>query len=198
MLLAEALTLAGSPTAAADDEVVITHAADGRTLDRRHRRRWRRASCSADGDTVFVPRVKTFYVLGEVRNPGAYVFESRPDRRRRRLALAGGCTPVADRSRRQDSSAFSRTAPGRRSQRSRVTWSSPNDTIQVAGAFSDSSPFTPASRRLVTRTPPRTGGLHETTPTGVRPSLDSIPCRPARRPPEPAGRIECQSAYNSA
>lgn len=44
-----------------------------------------------DGDTVYVPRARTFYILGEVRLPGAYVLEPNTSVAKA-IALAGGLT----------------------------------------------------------------------------------------------------------
>lgn len=44
-----------------------------------------------DGDTVFVPRTESFYILGHVRNPGTYPFR-RGTTVMQALALAGGLT----------------------------------------------------------------------------------------------------------
>jgi polysaccharide export outer membrane protein len=45
-----------------------------------------------DGDTVYVPRAETIYVLGQVRNPGAYALRSPDTTVLQALALAGGVT----------------------------------------------------------------------------------------------------------
>jgi len=45
-----------------------------------------------DGDTVYVPKAATFYVLGEVNSPGSFVW-SRGMSVRQAIALAGGYTP---------------------------------------------------------------------------------------------------------
>lgn len=42
-----------------------------------------------DGDTIFVPRAETFYVFGQVRNPGAYAIQKNTTVLQA-LALAGG------------------------------------------------------------------------------------------------------------
>ncbi len=44
-----------------------------------------------DGDTVFVPAADKFFVIGQVRNPGSYVFE-RGMTVLRAVSLAGGVT----------------------------------------------------------------------------------------------------------
>jgi polysaccharide biosynthesis/export protein len=44
-----------------------------------------------DGDTIFVPRAESFYVLGAVKNPGSYTAQD-PTTVLKALALAGGLT----------------------------------------------------------------------------------------------------------
>jgi polysaccharide export outer membrane protein len=45
-----------------------------------------------DGDTIFVPRAETIYVFGQVKNPGAYVLQSKDTTVLQALSLAGGVT----------------------------------------------------------------------------------------------------------
>ncbi len=45
-----------------------------------------------DGDTIFVPRAETIYVSGQVRNPGAYVLQTKDTTVLQALSLAGGVT----------------------------------------------------------------------------------------------------------
>jgi polysaccharide export outer membrane protein len=52
-----------------------------------------------DGDVVVVPRAESIYVLGQVRNPGAFVMERRDTTVLQALALAGGVTDRASLSR---------------------------------------------------------------------------------------------------
>lgn len=92
MSLVEALALAG-PTNTASSEVVIVHpdptrneggpllpdAAGARSV-RVNIKELQSGKLSEnlqlqDGDTIFVPRAETFFVTGQVRSPGAYVYE---------------------------------------------------------------------------------------------------------------------------
>jgi polysaccharide export outer membrane protein len=104
MTLPEALAQAGSTTAAASNEVVVTHAKkpnpDGtlpdKDADSIH------VSLSdlqlgkagqdiflQDGDTVFVPKAQRFYISGQVHNAGTYIIEPGMTVAQA-LALAGG------------------------------------------------------------------------------------------------------------
>jgi polysaccharide biosynthesis/export protein len=94
MTLIEALAQAGSTTLAAGSEVVILHPAHagpaGPELVTGSQRIAQTTHVSLvelqagkfienvvlhEGDTVFVPRAERFYVTGQVKTPGAYVFE---------------------------------------------------------------------------------------------------------------------------
>lgn len=90
--LIEALAQAGSTTSGAGSDVLILHP-KGRvkgapTLPEEREAEVQRVSLRdlqtgklsqnvqiRDGDTIFVPRAERFFVTGQVRNPGAYVFE---------------------------------------------------------------------------------------------------------------------------
>jgi polysaccharide export outer membrane protein len=92
MSLVEALALAG-PTSAASSEVVVVHpdpnrkeggpllpdAADAKST-RVNIKELQSGKLSEnvqlqDGDTIFVPKAETFFVSGQVRSPGSYVYE---------------------------------------------------------------------------------------------------------------------------
>ena len=94
MSLIEALAMAGSPTTAASNELVVVHprrpTAEGSpTLpeDDRDAETTRvnikdlqvgkagQNIVLQDGDTIYVPKAQTFYITGQVRNPGSYVLD---------------------------------------------------------------------------------------------------------------------------
>jgi polysaccharide export outer membrane protein len=102
MSLLEALTLAGSPTASAANEVTVVRAPKpGQsqkepvtiTVDRRDLEIGRagRDIVLEDGDIINVPEAKKFYVSGAVKNTGQFVFEGGMTVARA-LVLAGGLT----------------------------------------------------------------------------------------------------------
>ena len=92
MSLVEALALAG-PTSAASSEVVVVHPDPRRTEGgpllpdaagaksiRVNIKELQSGKLSEnvqlqDGDTIFVPKAETFFVTGQVRSPGSYVYE---------------------------------------------------------------------------------------------------------------------------
>jgi polysaccharide export outer membrane protein len=90
--LLDALAQAGSPTPAAGGEVLVLHprtpSVDAPTLPSQQDAEITRVSLRQiedgklshnvtirDGDTIFVPKAERFFVIGQVRNPGAYVLE---------------------------------------------------------------------------------------------------------------------------
>lgn len=93
MSLIEALAMAGSPTTAASNELVVVHPRRPKegspTLpeDDRDAETTRvnikdlqvgkagQNIVLQDGDTIYVPKAQTFYVTGQVRNPGSYVLD---------------------------------------------------------------------------------------------------------------------------
>jgi polysaccharide biosynthesis/export protein len=94
MSLIEALAMAGSPTSTASSELVVVHpkrpTAEGSpTLpgDDQDAETTRvnikdlqvgkagQNIVLQDGDTIFVPKAQTFYITGQVRNPGSYVLD---------------------------------------------------------------------------------------------------------------------------
>jgi len=100
MSLLEALTLAGSPTSSAANEVTVVRAPkpgqkepETITVDRRDLEVGRagRDVVLEDGDIINVPEAKKFYVSGAVRNTGQFVYESGMTVARA-LVLAGGLT----------------------------------------------------------------------------------------------------------
>jgi polysaccharide biosynthesis/export protein len=103
MTLPEALAAAGSPTAAASTEVIVTHAkkpgADG-TPDKEpesvhvNLKKLQLGTAGQDvllqdGDTIFVPKAQTFYINGLVRNAGQFIWEPGLSVQQA-IALAGG------------------------------------------------------------------------------------------------------------
>jgi polysaccharide biosynthesis/export protein len=103
MTLPEALAAAGSPTAAASTEVIVTHArkpgAEGtseKEPDSIHVNMKKLQLGTAgqeivlqDGDTIFVPKAQTFYINGLVRNAGQFIWEPGLTVQQA-IALAGG------------------------------------------------------------------------------------------------------------
>jgi polysaccharide biosynthesis/export protein len=91
--LIEALALAGSPTTSASNEIVVVHprkpsaaeptmpgeAKDAETtrIDLKQLQIGKAGQNVVlhDGDTIFVPRAETFYITGQVRNPGMFVLD---------------------------------------------------------------------------------------------------------------------------
>jgi polysaccharide export outer membrane protein len=102
MTLLEALALAGSPTAEASNEVIISRKTPGAHGDsaieeiRVNRRdlelgRAGRDVMLRDGDIVNVPLAQRFFIDGQVRNPGTYVLDPGMTVQQA-IALAGGLT----------------------------------------------------------------------------------------------------------
>jgi len=100
MSLLEALTLAGSPTSSAANEVTVVRAPkpgqkepETITVDRRELEIGKagRDVVLEDGDIINVPEAKKFYVSGAVKNTGALVYENGMTVARA-LVLAGGLT----------------------------------------------------------------------------------------------------------
>lgn len=97
--LIKVLARAGSTTGGASDAIVIIHdeipdkpTHETRTTVDLGDLRAGRDVLLHDGDTVFVPRADMFYILGEVRHPGAYVLTPGLTIVQA-IALAGGLTP---------------------------------------------------------------------------------------------------------
>jgi polysaccharide export outer membrane protein len=99
MSLLEALALAGSPTSAAANEVIVVHTpkagevAKEVTVNRRDLELGRAGLdvTLQDGDLINVPTAKRFWVSGQVKNPGNYVLDTGTTVAQA-LILAGGLT----------------------------------------------------------------------------------------------------------
>jgi polysaccharide biosynthesis/export protein len=105
--LLEALALAGSPTAAASNEIVVAHpkrpSASGAMPDEKDADIVRvslkdlqlgkagQDLTLRDGDIINVPKALSFYITGQVRNPGSLIWEAGMTLQQA-LALAGGLT----------------------------------------------------------------------------------------------------------
>jgi len=98
--LLEALTLAGSATSSASNQVIVAHAtkvgekpADPIVVDRRELELGRAGMdvVLQDGDIINVPEAKKFWVSGQVRNQGQYVLDTATTVAQA-LILAGGLT----------------------------------------------------------------------------------------------------------
>ncbi len=94
MALIEALALAGSPTTAASNELVVVHPkrpqpgeptlpeddkdAEMTRINIKELQMGRAGQnvTLQDGDTIFVPKAQTFFITGHVKNPGSYIYES--------------------------------------------------------------------------------------------------------------------------
>ncbi|OLC76332.1 MAG: hypothetical protein AUH72_19140 [Acidobacteria bacterium 13_1_40CM_4_65_8] len=99
MSLLEALALAGSPTSAAANEVIVVHTpkagevAKEITVNRRDLELGRAGLdvTLQDGDLINVPTAKRFWISGQVKNPGNYVLDTGTTVAQA-LILAGGLT----------------------------------------------------------------------------------------------------------
>jgi polysaccharide biosynthesis/export protein len=98
--LLEALTLAGSATSGASNQVIVAHAAkpgekpgDPVVVDRRELELGRAGMdvVLQDGDIINVPEAKKFWISGQVKNPGNYVLDTGTTLAQA-LILAGGLT----------------------------------------------------------------------------------------------------------
>jgi polysaccharide export outer membrane protein len=96
MTLMQALAVAGSPTADASNEVIISRRSDKPGQEREIIRVNRRDLelglkdvVLQDGDVINVPKAQTFFVDGNVRNPGSYVLDPGMTVQQA-IALAGG------------------------------------------------------------------------------------------------------------
>jgi polysaccharide biosynthesis/export protein len=98
--LLEALTLAGSATSSASNQVIVAHAtkpgekpADPVVVDRRELELGRAGMdvVLQDGDIINVPEAKKFWVSGQVKNLGQYVLDAATTVEQA-LILAGGLT----------------------------------------------------------------------------------------------------------
>jgi polysaccharide export outer membrane protein len=110
MTLIEALAKAGSTTPAAGEQVIVVRgrgpeaaeaaiaeaSSDVVRVDLKKLQSGAGAGLNVvlnDGDTIYVPRAELIYVLGQVRNPGAYPLPAGATVLQV-LALAGGVTPL--------------------------------------------------------------------------------------------------------
>ena len=108
MSMLDALAQAGGATAQASSEIMIFHAenaqtssgpidptkkdAEGKRINLKDLQVGKAGNEPLhDGDTIFVPKAETFFVTGQVRNPGSYVWE-RGITIMQALSLAGGIT----------------------------------------------------------------------------------------------------------
>src|SRR4051812_10888811 len=101
MTVLEALAAAGSPTSSASSELTIAHvkkpgaeAADAEIT----RVNWKDLQLGRgtdvglqDGDILNIPKAQTFYMAGQIRNPGSFVLEPGMTVQQA-IALAGGMT----------------------------------------------------------------------------------------------------------
>lgn len=111
--LVEAVSMAGGPTKEADREVIVVRPYadmledDQSTESLGSRGRQIRVDLRSalegdlsqnifveDGDSIFIPRAKTFFIMGEVRKPGEYKLE-RSTTVRKAISLAGGSSDKA-------------------------------------------------------------------------------------------------------
>jgi polysaccharide biosynthesis/export protein len=106
MTVMEALSRAGSPTPDAGSYIVINRRAVGDANQPAQERvamsdlqngRVRTMGLH-DGDTIFVPKAETFFVTGQVRNPGPYLLDGDVTVAKA-LSMAGGVTERGSRSR---------------------------------------------------------------------------------------------------
>lgn len=107
MSLIEALALAGSPTSAASNELIVVHprkpSPGSATMPDEDAETTKvnikdlqvgKAGQDVplhDGDTIFVPKAQTFYITGQVKNPGSYVLDPGMTVLQA-ISLAGGLT----------------------------------------------------------------------------------------------------------
>lgn len=100
MTLLEALAAAGSPTSAASSELTIAHLrrSGGEGDAAVTHVNWKDLQLGKgvdvglqDGDLINVPKAQTFYIYGQVKNAGTYVFEPGITVQQA-LAMAGGLT----------------------------------------------------------------------------------------------------------
>jgi polysaccharide biosynthesis/export protein len=98
--LLEVLAIAGSPTAEASNEIVVTRrtptaenpaAVQEFRINRRELETGRTEFTLRDGDFVSVPVADKFYIDGQIRNPGTFVLDVGMTVQQA-IALAGGLT----------------------------------------------------------------------------------------------------------
>ena len=88
--LIQALTLAGDRSVAASDQMLLIRA-NGDKVSVDVKELARTDTTLTDGDMLFVPKAKNFFILGEVRYPGTYILDSEMTVAQS-IALAGGLT----------------------------------------------------------------------------------------------------------
>ena len=107
MTVMEALSRAGSPTPDAGSYIVINRRPESDTAVAPVQERISMSDLQNgrvqtivlhDGDTIFVPKAETFFVTGQVRNPGPYLLDGDVTVSRA-LSMAGGVTERGSRSR---------------------------------------------------------------------------------------------------
>lgn len=150
MSLIEALALAGSPTSAASNELIVVHprkpTAAGATMpDEDKDAETTRVNIKdlqvgkagvdvvlRDGDTIFVPKAQTFYITGQVKNPGSYVLDPGMTVLQA-ISLAGGLTERGS----DRGIKIERIVKGKRLvvEVKLTDTVQPNDTIQVRSRF---------------------------------------------------------------
>lgn len=124
----QALTLAGSRSVAASDDMLLIRAGGEKTTVSFKDLGAHSDLLLNDGDTLFLPKAQTFFILGEVRHPGTYILDGEMTVAQA-IALAGGVTPTGS----GRDIKVTRVANGRR-----VTIDMkpadilrPNDTVQI-------------------------------------------------------------------
>jgi polysaccharide biosynthesis/export protein len=145
MTLPEALAAAGSPTAAASTEVIVTHAKkpnpDGTMPDKDPESRHVNLKqlqlgiagqdiMLQDGDTIFVPKAQTFYISGAVRNTGQFIWEPGLTVQQA-IALAGGLTERGS-DRRIKADRIGEDGKNREVSLELSSLVQPNDTIKIS------------------------------------------------------------------
>jgi polysaccharide biosynthesis/export protein len=107
MTVMEALARAGSPTPDAGTYLVINRRPSGDPSNQPSQERIAMSDLQNgrvqtialhDGDTIFVPKAETFFVTGQVRNPGPYLLEGDVTVAKA-LSMAGGVSERGSRSR---------------------------------------------------------------------------------------------------
>lgn len=148
MSLIEALALAGSPTSAASNELIVVHPrkpkADGATMPDEDAETTKvnikdlqvgkagQDIVLRDGDTIFVPKAQTFYITGQVKNPGSYVLDPGMTVLQA-ISLAGGLTERGS----DRGIKIERIVKGKRVvvEVKLTDTVQPNDTIQIRSRF---------------------------------------------------------------
>lgn len=149
--LVEAISMAGGPTKDADREVIVVRPGDAAATkepalpyDSEGAKQIKvdlRSALEGDlrqnidiinGDSIFIPKAKTFFIMGEVQSPGEYKLETGTTVRKA-ISLAGGTTDTASIGRTR----VIRVVEGEEEE-SRIGLDEPvlpNDTIMVPESF---------------------------------------------------------------